>query len=105
MTWTLFGIIMMTILIIASFACIAVFVPNKTSNVNSRQISMNYPPLNVHIVSIETRELNELIDLHNTNIQNYANLHNYTYSFHRKIASHLPVFFWKLELVLATLRD
>jgi hypothetical protein len=95
----------MTLALIATFACVAAFVPKHSPRLDNRNILANYPQLKVHIVSIETRQINKLIDLHNRNIESYANLHNYTYLFVPKIQSNLPVYWWKIELVLATLRN
>jgi len=60
---------------------------------------------NATLVTIETRDLQQLLAIHNKNISEYANFHGYQYNFYTKIESVLPVYWWKIQLAQKILED
>jgi ABC-type sugar transport system permease subunit len=61
--------------------------------------NINYERKNICIVTIETRKM-KLLDLHNKNISDYVKLHNYRYIFKDNYQSELPLYWWKLQVIL-----
>jgi hypothetical protein len=61
----------------------------------------------VAIVTLETREMKELLSIHNNSFMNYANYHGYKYIFFDKYESlkNLPIYWQKLEILLEILKD
>lgn len=68
-------------------------ITNKTYPEKSRK-------KNIGIISIENRKI-DLLDLHNKNVKEYANMHNYQYIFLDSYENtlDLPVYWWKLQAI------
>lgn len=62
----------------------------------------NFSSKKITIVSLDTRK-NELVDLHNNNVNNYAMKHNYKYNFYDNLIENknknFPVYWLKLILI------
>lgn len=57
------------------------------------------------IITLETRPLHGLLEIHNRTVQEYAAYHGYEYRFLENFASNMPVFWHKIEWMLEILKE
>ena len=75
---------------------------NNIENVHKR----SFDHINVTMVTIENRSsLNELIVLHNRNMNKYCMFHGYEYVFMNSFVSDRPIYWQKLSLMLSTMMN
>lgn len=74
-----------------------IFFVNEKSNFKLKNLNKK----NILIFTIETRDL-KILDIHNKNISDYAEKHNYKYIFIKdyKNSLELPVYWWKIQCML-----
>lgn len=102
------GTIILIVIILVYIFCLF-YTYNLCCNITNNKSEYKLDYLNkkkILIITIETRDL-KILDIHNKNVLDYSNKHNYKYIFLKNYKNdlELPVYWWKIQSVLDILNN